>query len=134
MKIEECDGNWNFIYEFKIDENWYPCNIIEGSEVDGNRVWIFTRNGTITTENREDIIDLDTAPRTIWIRLKSREQNLSEVQYIKGICAKPSIKHDMVKIYYSEEKVTDLAAWSNSKEIMDSLYKQFPKEDVKITI
>lgn len=82
----------------------------------------------------EDIIDLDTAPRTIWIRLKSREQNLSEVQYIKGICAKPSIKHDMVKIYYSEEKVTDLAAWSNNKEIMDSLYKRFPKEDVKITI
>lgn len=29
MTIEECDGNWNFMYEFRIDDSWYPCNIIE---------------------------------------------------------------------------------------------------------
>lgn len=55
MTIEECDGNWNFMYEFRIDDSWYPCNIIEKKEVDVNRVWIFTRNGTITTESREDV-------------------------------------------------------------------------------
>lgn len=44
----------------------------------------------------EYIIDLDTAPRTIWIRLKSHGQNLSEVQYIKGICAKPSIGENLL--------------------------------------
>lgn len=55
MTVEKCDGNWNFMYEFRIDDSWYPCNIIGRNEVDGNSVWIFTRNGTITTERREDV-------------------------------------------------------------------------------
>ena len=29
MTLEECNGNWNFMYEFKIGENWYPCNVIK---------------------------------------------------------------------------------------------------------
>lgn len=58
MTIEECNGNWNHMYEFRIDDNWYPCHIIEenGSiRKSDNRVWIFTRNGSITTERNEDV-------------------------------------------------------------------------------
>lgn len=58
MTLEECNGNWNFMYEFRIGENWYPCNVIE---VNNDRVCIFTRNGSVMSEQRKDVrkIDID---------------------------------------------------------------------------
>ena len=29
MPIEECNGNWNHMYEFKLCGNWYPCHVIK---------------------------------------------------------------------------------------------------------
>lgn len=99
MKIEECDGNWNFIYEFKIDESQYPCNIIEGSEVDGNRVWIFTRNGTITTERREDVRKM-SEDRYLKQRLDTIK-NVGKYAFDHGY--HEDIKEDLKQFYDSEE-------------------------------
>lgn len=41
MTLEECNGNWNYMYEFRIGENWYPCNVIKANN---DQVRIFTRN------------------------------------------------------------------------------------------
>ena len=56
MTLEECNGNWNFMYEFRIGENWYPCNVIK---VDNDQVCIFTRNGSVTSEQRKDVRKMD---------------------------------------------------------------------------
>ena len=52
MALEECNGNWNFLYEFRIGDNWYPCNVIE---INDNRVRIYTRNGSVMTERYENV-------------------------------------------------------------------------------
>lgn len=58
MSIDDCNGNWNHMHEFKLCGNWYPCHVIEENDTvrrSDNRVWIFTRNGTITTERNENV-------------------------------------------------------------------------------
>lgn len=58
MPIEECNGNWNHMYEFKLCGNWYPCHVIKENDTvirSDDRVWIFTRNGSITTERNENV-------------------------------------------------------------------------------
>lgn len=50
MTIEQANGNWNFLYEFKIGDDWYPCNILDESPELENRLVIFTRNGTISQQ------------------------------------------------------------------------------------
>lgn len=51
MNIEQANGNWNFLYEFKIGDDWYPCNIVDENPELENRLVIFTRNGTITEQS-----------------------------------------------------------------------------------
>lgn len=77
---------------------------------------------------------MDTAPRTVWVRLNSPEQNLDDVLYIKGICAKSTVKHDWVKVYYRETKKVELVAWCEYNEVKDQIYSRFPKEDVEMTL
>lgn len=50
MTIEQANGNWNFLYEFKIGDDWYPCNILDEIPELENRLVIFTRNGTISQQ------------------------------------------------------------------------------------
>lgn len=99
MTIEECDGNWNFMYEFRIDDSWYPCNIIEKKEVDINRVWIFTRNGTITTESREDVRKMSEDRY-----LKQRQDTIKNVgKYAFDHGYHEDIKEDLKQFHNSEE-------------------------------
>ena len=103
MKIEECDGNWNFMYEFRIDDSWYPCNIIEKKEVDVNRVWIFTRNGTITTESREDVRKMSEDRY-----LKQRQDTIKNVgKYAFDHGYYEDIKEDLKQFYDSDELLID---------------------------
>ncbi len=72
MPIEECNGNWNHMYEFKLCGNWYPCHVIKENDTvirSDDRVWIFTRNGSITTEQNENVrkmSDLFLIKRIFW--------------------------------------------------------------------
>lgn len=57
MTLEQCNGNWNFLYEFRIGDNWYPCHVVE---MDDKTVMIFTRNGTITRERISNVRKMDS--------------------------------------------------------------------------
>lgn len=48
MTIEQANGNWNFLYEFRIGNNWYPCNILNEPASTKDHLVIFTRNGTVS--------------------------------------------------------------------------------------
>lgn len=50
MTIEQANGNWNFLYEFRIGNNWYPCNILNEPASTKDHLVIFTRNGTVSQE------------------------------------------------------------------------------------
>lgn len=54
MTFEQCDGNYNFMYEWKLGNNWYPCHIYH-KNVDVNSITIFTRNGSIMTESVNNV-------------------------------------------------------------------------------
>lgn len=131
LKLEDISGEFETVVFPDCYEKYAPI-LKEGSRLSiQGKISVDENKASLLAE---EIIDLDTAPRTVWIRLKSRDQNLPEVQYIKGICANTVNKQDMVKVYFSENKVTDLVAWSSSKDIMRLLYQKFPKQDVEITI
>ena len=53
MTVEDCYGNWNFMHEFRIGNNWHPCNIIE--VLDNTSIKIYTRNGSIIRELHENV-------------------------------------------------------------------------------
>lgn len=57
MTLEQCNGNWNFLYEFRIEDNWYPCHVVETND---KTVMIFTRNGTITRERISNVRKMDS--------------------------------------------------------------------------
>lgn len=82
----------------------------------------------------EDVVDLDLAPKTIWVRLKSQEQNLDDILFIKGICAKSENKHDWVKVYYTETKKIEIVTWCEYSKVKDQIHSKFPKDDVEVTI
>ena len=44
MTVEQANGNYNYMYEFRIDESWYPCHLLNISNDKLHGV-IFTRNG-----------------------------------------------------------------------------------------
>lgn len=56
MTLEECKGNYNYMYMFRITDNWYPCHITKADwDVDPKEVIIYTRNGTIMREKRKNV-------------------------------------------------------------------------------
>ncbi len=54
MTVEQANGNYNYMYEFRIDKLWYPCHLLNISDDKLHGV-IFTRNGTVTDEKLQDI-------------------------------------------------------------------------------
>lgn len=32
IDIEKCSGYWNFMYEYQMKGNWYPCHAIEQTD------------------------------------------------------------------------------------------------------
>lgn len=54
MTVEQANGNYNHMYEFRIDESWYPCHLLNDFVEDGCYM-IFTRNGSVTHEQSQDV-------------------------------------------------------------------------------
>lgn len=54
MTVEQANGNYNYMYEFRIGESWYPCHLLNISD-DKLRGVIFTRNGSVTRERLSNI-------------------------------------------------------------------------------
>lgn len=54
MTIEQCNGNYNHMYEWKLSNEWYPCHILN-PETNINKIVIFTRNGSIMREPIEHV-------------------------------------------------------------------------------
>lgn len=54
MTVEQANGNYNYMYEFRIDKSWYPCHLLNDS-VENGHCMIFTRNGSIISERLNDV-------------------------------------------------------------------------------
>lgn len=54
MTVEQANGNYNYMYEFRIDESWYPCHLLNIFDDKLHGV-IFTRNGSVIQERLSDI-------------------------------------------------------------------------------
>lgn len=54
MAIEQANGNYNHMYEFRIGESWHPCHLLHDFVEDGYCM-IFTRNGSVTSEQLNDV-------------------------------------------------------------------------------
>ena len=54
MTVEQANGNYNHMYEFRIDKSWYPCHLLHDFVEDGYCM-IFTRNGSVTSEQLNDV-------------------------------------------------------------------------------
>ena len=54
MTVEQANGNYNHMYEFRIGKSWYPCHLLNISNDKLHGV-IFTRNGSVTHEQLHDI-------------------------------------------------------------------------------
>ena len=54
MTIEQANGNYNHMYEFRIGESWHPCHLLHDFVEDGYCM-IFTRNGSVTSEQLNDV-------------------------------------------------------------------------------
>ena len=54
MTVEQANGNYNYMYEFRINDFWYPCHLLNISD-DKLHSMIFTRNGSVTQERLSDI-------------------------------------------------------------------------------
>lgn len=68
-------------------------------EVDVNRVWIFTRNGTITTESREDVRKMSEDRY-----LKQRQDTIKNVRkYAFDHGYHEDIKEDLKQFHNLEE-------------------------------
>lgn len=103
MEIEKCNGNWNFMYEFRIKDNWHPCHVIEVyCNKDVLNVLIFARNGAITHENRENV------------RKMSKERYLKERTEIIDYFGKWAFYHG-----YHEYVEDDLKMFDESNELSD---------------
>lgn len=85
MIIEKCNGNWNYMYEFEIADNWYPCHLIEenGSiKESDNKLQIFTRNGSIITERSENIRKMR---KEQYLKQRSEDiKSLKEIAFVRG--------------------------------------------------
>lgn len=56
MTVEQVNGNYNHMYEFRIGESWYPCHLLHDFVEDGYcYCTIFTRNGSIIREQFHDV-------------------------------------------------------------------------------
>jgi hypothetical protein len=56
MTVEQANGNYNHMYEFRIDKSWYPCHLLHDFVEDGYcYCTIFTRNGSVTSERLHDV-------------------------------------------------------------------------------
>lgn len=105
MSIDDCNGNWNHMYEFKLCGNWYPCHVIEKNDTvrrNNNRVWIFTRNGTITTERNENVRKMSEK--------RYLEKRLEDIEYLgKSVSDRG----------YHENIEEDLALFFKTLEVKD---------------
>ncbi len=54
MTVEQANGNYNYMYEFRIDESWYPCHLLNISDDKLHGV-IFTRNGSVIHKQSQNI-------------------------------------------------------------------------------
>lgn len=54
MTVEQANGNYNHMYEFRIGESWHPCHLLHDFVEDGYCM-IFTRNGSVTSEQLNDV-------------------------------------------------------------------------------
>ncbi len=54
MTVEQANGNYNYMYEFRIDKSWYPCHLLNDS-VENGRCVIFTRNGSVIREQSQNV-------------------------------------------------------------------------------
>ena len=56
MTLKQCKGNCNYMYEWMrgIDEDWFPCHIIN-DRTDDECVCILTRNETILYMSPEEV-------------------------------------------------------------------------------
>lgn len=54
MTVEQANGNYNYMYEFRIDKSWHPCHLLNISNDKLHGV-IFTRNGSVIHERLHDI-------------------------------------------------------------------------------
>lgn len=81
MKLEQCNGNWNFMYEWRINaesNNWYPCHVYESERSNDKDVCIFTRNGSLMTESAENVRKMSKETY-----IKNREKNITQLKYCK---------------------------------------------------
>ena len=81
MNLEQCNGNYNHMYEFLLNDVWYPCHIYSDIVYESG-ITIFTRNGGITSvpDDRVRKMSKDTY-------LKNRKEvidNLREYAYERG--------------------------------------------------
>ena len=54
MTVEQANGNYNYMYEFRIDKSWYPCHLLNDS-VENEHCMIFTRNGSVIHKQLQDV-------------------------------------------------------------------------------
>ena len=54
MTVEQANGNYNYMYEFRIDKSWYPFHLLNDS-VENGHCMIFTRNGSVIHEQSQDV-------------------------------------------------------------------------------
>lgn len=96
MTIEQANGNWNFLYEFQIGNNWYPCNVLDETPLLKDHLVIFTRNGAVI---QQSINELRKRSKTDY--LKDREDTIEwckEFAYLHGF--HENIDDDL-KLFYS---------------------------------
>lgn len=66
------------MYEFRIGENWYPCNVIKANN---DQVRIFTRNGSVTSEQRKDVRKMDI---DLYLQTRSIIRDVGKYAYNYG--------------------------------------------------
>ena len=100
MTIEQCNGNFNYMYEFRFlsRTEWYPCHVIE---INKGRVCIFTRNGSA------DSCRIDC------VRKMSKDTYLQE----RNDCIQ-SFKKFAFEHGYHEDVNEDLKLFEESNELM----------------
>ncbi|RGH54958.1 hypothetical protein DW846_01845 [Ruminococcus sp. AM36-2AA] len=54
MTVEQANGNYNYMYEFRIGESWYPCHLLNISDDKLHGV-IFARNGSVARDRLSNI-------------------------------------------------------------------------------
>ena len=54
MTVEQANGNYNYMYEFRIDKSWHPCHLLNISD-DKLHGELFTTNGSVIQERLHDV-------------------------------------------------------------------------------